>query len=168
MIEKKCLSCGTSYSELSCPVCESKAGGTRKKMLLLSALIAIALGIGIYFISLGSDRTPYGKDAFSIILSVDKRDPSKFLAKGFVNIKDGQMASGLPGAVFVVGVPEGVRAGGKSFSYRQIILLNPKGEHVLAPPGTVLTIPDEIPFVDIKPGRFVVPSDSMIPQKFMK
>jgi len=70
-----------------------------------------------------------------------------------------------PGGVLVVGVEEGLEVEGRHFEYGHILLRNSKGLLVLAPPGTVLTIPEEQSFCGrtYEPGTFVVPSDSKFP-----
>jgi len=75
------------------------------------------------------------------------------------------MTSSMPGAVFIVGVPDSVIAGGKTFTSRQIILLTSKPEYILAPPGMSITIPADVEVFGktYKAGKFMVPNDSKIP-----
>lgn len=62
------------------------------------------------------------------------------------------MATSLPGAVFVVDIPQGIEISGKRFEYHQIILLNSSYEYVLAPPGKKLFFTHG--------GTMIVPDDS--------
>ena len=107
----------------------------------------------------------FGKDAFTIITEVDKNDPSLFLLKGTVGIKQGKMTSSMPGAVFVVGVEDDVIMGGKTFTSRQIILLTSTPEYILAPPGMTITLPADVEVFGktYKAGKFTVPEDSKFP-----
>ena len=148
----------------------------RMNRTLLFALISIAvvsaliIGYVVYARGRQAGLSPkdanlnFGEKALSTIIAVDGRGAK--LTHGYVRIEDNRSTSSMPGAVFVVCTKEPVGIGEKVFHYREIVLLTSKLEYVLAPPGTVLTISKEIEILGrrYKPGTFVVPEDSKMPE----
>ncbi len=76
------------------------------------------------------------------------------------------VSTSLPGAVIVVGVPDGVTIGEKHFGFRQILLFSSNFKYILAPPGMELTIPADIEILgkSYGKGKLIVPDDSRIPK----
>ena len=103
----------------------------------------------------------FGVDSFQFIFQAE----GKTYARGKVAIRNGRESDKLPGAVFVVGIVKGIEAGGKSFGYRDIFVIDAAGQTSLAPPGIVITIPTEVEMFGhaFKPQRFVVAKDSKFP-----
>ena len=135
-------------------------------MTVVMLTVVVMTGCGKSALPAADKTREFGADTFVVITGVDKTDPSVFLLAGTVGIKDGKMTTSMPGAVFVVGVPDSVTVGGKTFTSRQIILLTSNSEHILAPPGMTITIPGDIEVLGktYKAGQFTVPKDSKLPE----
>jgi len=142
-----------------------RKSSTSFNVTLTAALVLVA-GCGKNPLPKEDRGREFGKDAFVVIVEVDRDDPSIFLTRGIVGIEKGKMTSSMPGAVFVVGVADDVIAGGKTFTTRQIIILTSKPEYMLAPPGMTITIPGEVEILGqtYGPGKFRVPKDSKMPE----
>ncbi len=106
----------------------------------------------------------FGEKAFGLVVEVDREDPERVLISGILQIEDGELTATKPGAVLVVCVVEW-KTDRTLFKKGDILLVNSKGETVLAPPGTVLTIPGDLVVLgrEYEQGEFRVPKDSKFP-----
>jgi hypothetical protein len=120
-------------------------------------------GKGIATTDATNTTVDYGAHSFQFIV----QRGGKRYAQGSVAIKNGRTTDGLPGAVFVVGIEDGMEAEGKKFQYRDIFVRDAAGEIILAPAGAIITIPLDIELFGnkySKSQRFVVPNDSKFPK----
>ena len=111
-------------------------------------------------------KTRYGQRVFLVIVGTDPTETDVKSFSGIFGIDNGQLAQNQPGAVFVVGVRQGVKMGDSRFEYRQIILRDPDGKLVLAPPGALVSIPHTVEILGRKyhEGTFLVPDTSLMPE----
>ena len=78
-----------------------------------------------------------------------------------------QLATLLPGAVFVVGCQGGVTIDGSSYAYGDVIVRTQDRALVLAPPGTELTVPGDVTLLgqSYHPGKITVTVESKLPKE---
>ena len=142
--------------------CAPSAGRGRPRTIRFVAGLLVAAVV----VAAGCSRQQYGEKAFVVITGVDSQNPGNFLLKGAVQIEGSTRTTELPGAVYVVGVPDGVTIEGKQYEYRRVLVRNAKGEVVPAESGCVLSIPKEITILEktYQPGKIRVAQDGKFPE----